>query len=67
VDVAITTPIVIGGSRLTPTIHDEDQPHVFSFDAGRVHVWLDLQFARGFELPPAKEITVMGEGEAELF
>jgi CheY-specific phosphatase CheX len=67
VDVGITTPIVIGGSRLSPTIQDEDQPHVFSFDAGRVHVWLDLQFARDFVLPAARDVAVMAEGEAELF
>jgi hypothetical protein len=70
VEIHLATPAGLSGSNLCPTPSKLRAPQVFAAANGFVCVWIDCEYAEGFELPTtALEACEppMAEGETLLF
>jgi CheY-specific phosphatase CheX len=66
-DVAIATPLVIRGSRISPCVEGETGPLTWAFDKGDAYAWIDCDFKQGVEFVETGAAEVVSEGEALLF
>ena len=70
VQVHLATPAGLSGENLTPTPAKLRAPQIFGTPNGYVCVWIDCEFADGFQLPrepgPAA-VDAIPEGETILF
>ncbi len=70
VEILLATPAGLSGENLNPTPGKLRAPQVFGVEKGFVCVWIDCEFADGFELlmtPSANFEAALPEGEAILF
>jgi CheY-specific phosphatase CheX len=69
VEVLLTTPIGLSGDNLIASPGSVRAPQVFAVGGGFVCVWIDAEYAPGFELPAAAplEERAVPEGETLLF
>jgi hypothetical protein len=70
VEILLATPAGLSGDNLSLTPTKLRAPQVFAADKGFVCVWIDCEYADGFELPatPSPDIeAAVAEGETLLF
>ena len=70
VEVHLATPAGLSGDNLCPTPNSLRAPQVFAAAEGFVCVWIDCEYAEGFELPtaiPQDADPPVPEGESVLF
>jgi CheY-specific phosphatase CheX len=68
VDITMSTPLVIHGERLSPTMHGDHAPYRWLLPDGEANVWFDVEFSPDFELRESSTATeVVAEGESMLF
>ena len=66
-DVAIATPLVIRGNRISPCVDGETGPLTWAFDKGDAYAWIDCDFKQGVEFVETGAVEVASEGEALMF
>jgi hypothetical protein len=70
IEILLATPAGLSGDNLCFTLSRLRAPQVFAAAQGYVCVWIDCEFAEGFELPPSiltAAGTALPEGETVLF
>jgi len=68
VEVAMSVPVVLTATQLTPLPQSQVQPTCLEVGDGRVTIWLETEAAPGFELSePSADSAIAPEGEAMLF
>src|SRR5882724_10168205 len=70
VEVLLATPAGLSGENLSPPPSKLRAPQVFAAASGFVCVWIDCEYADGFELPssPPRDLEPpVAEGDAVLF
>ncbi|MFZ5440658.1 MAG: chemotaxis protein CheX [Myxococcota bacterium] len=68
VDLTISTPLVILGERLSPSVRGATSPLRWALGADRAHAWLDAELAPDVTLVESKAMAeVTAEGELLLF
>jgi CheY-specific phosphatase CheX len=65
--VYITTPVVMQGARVQPRSPRGLKQTSFSYGAGGITLWVDVEIADGFALSEYAEIEGIAEGEGMLF
>jgi hypothetical protein len=66
VTIALTTPVVLKGVRLSPLPRTDAEPRVFDSAAGRVLVWVEVEVTSAFEFGLDRELGA-GEGDLLVF
>jgi CheY-specific phosphatase CheX len=64
--IALSTPVVLRGVRLSPLPRTDVQPVVFTSSAGKVLVWLEVEIEAGFQLGEERALKA-SEGELLVF
>ena len=64
--IALSTPVVLRGVKLSPLPRTDVAPVVFSSDAGRVLVWLEVEIKNDFQLGEPRPLAA-SEGELLVF
>jgi CheY-specific phosphatase CheX len=68
VDVAMSIPVVLTATQLTPMPQEEVQPTRLALGAGSITIWLELEADPTLELAePTADSAIAAEGEAMLF
>jgi hypothetical protein len=67
INVAMTTPVVLQGVRIQPLPKVPACPVMFSAGTGNVLVWIEVEVAAGFALPPPRRADAGETGELMLF
>lgn len=68
VEVAMSVPVVLTATQLTPLPQAVVQPTCFAVAGGTVTIWLETEAAPGFVLTePSADSAIAPEGEAMLF
>ena len=68
VEVAMSIPVVLTATQLTPLPHTQLDPIRLAVGPGFLTIWLELEAAPGLELSePTPETEMAAEGEAMLF
>jgi CheY-specific phosphatase CheX len=68
VEVAMSIPIVLTATQLTPLPQDKNYPTRLAVGAGFMTIWLELEAEPGLELSePNADSMIAAEGEAMLF
>jgi CheY-specific phosphatase CheX len=66
VTIALTTPVVLRGVRLSPLPRTHAKPRLFDSPAGRVLVWVEVEVTSAFELGSERLLRVC-EGDLLVF
>jgi CheY-specific phosphatase CheX len=64
--IALSTPVVLRGVRLSPLPRTDVEPVVFDSPAGKVLVWLEVEIETDFQLGEERALTA-SEGELLVF
>jgi hypothetical protein len=64
--IALSTPVVLRGVKLSPLPRTDVQPVVFESTAGRVLVWLEVEIEDDFRLGEERALAAT-EGELLVF
>jgi CheY-specific phosphatase CheX len=68
IEVAMSIPVVLTASQLTPLPHAESMPTLLSVGDGFLTIWLEIEAEPGLELAePNEDSMIAAEGEAMLF
>lgn len=67
VEIGLSTPIVVQGIRLQPLPRQAIEPAVYKSPAGMVLVWVEVEIATGFVLPPARVPDAGNTGDLLMF
>lgn len=68
VDVTISTPLVLRGERIAPSMAGDEAPVVWTFSNGTAYGWLDCEFAPNFVFRKSTHAAeVVSEGESLMF
>jgi CheY-specific phosphatase CheX len=67
-EIALSTPLVIRGDRISPCMKGDQAPLVWSFEEGVGYAWLDCEVVEGFQLVLSEAApTVAEEGASFVF
>jgi CheY-specific phosphatase CheX len=64
--IALSTPVVLRGVKLSPLPRTEVEPVVFESPTGKVLVWLEVEIEDGFKLGEERALKA-SEGELLVF
>lgn len=64
--IALSTPVVLCGVRLSPLPRTDVEPIVFDSPSGKVMVWLEVEIEKDFKLGEERALTA-NEGELLVF
>ncbi|MEO7037177.1 MAG: chemotaxis protein CheX [Polyangiaceae bacterium] len=64
--IAVSTPVVLRGVRVSPLPRTDVEPVVFESTAGKVLVWLEVEIDDGFQLGEVRPLKA-SEGELIVF
>jgi hypothetical protein len=68
VDVAMSIPVVLTATRLTPLPHTQLEPTRLAVGTGFLTIWLEIEAEAGLELAePTADTMMAAEGDAMLF
>ncbi len=68
IEVAMSIPVVLTATQLTPLPHTQANPIVLLVGGGAVTIWLEIEAEAGLALTePSAESMIAAEGEAMLF
>lgn len=68
VDVSISTPLVLRGDRLAPSMSGDETPTIWTLRGGSAYGWLDCEFREGFVFQrSSRPVEVVSEGESLMF
>jgi hypothetical protein len=67
IEIGLSTPVVLQGIRLMPLPRAALEPAVYQSPSGMVLVWVEVEVADGFSLPPARNPNVGETGELMFF